>query len=986
MSVWTYICCACPVILLQLLFVPVASAPLPAITECQQDLTTVWHLILFFATNYAAHAATNPSYFDSQVYVHIWRLKAWLSWPVICALFLPYGGAYRSSLLMMAMVRMSYIGLDEVSVALVSGAMLVVARTTLWTPPIWPEEVPVQLPEEFFNITESEAEQISAKFVLDDSIAGVPTAQVEPDKCDVFGGAQLPDGYELRCLSPDLKWISAASNAKVLPPPIAFAKALLRSNVEDTAHIKLCRPRRWMKALLSVVQLVSASITLYNTRGDQLSRFGYAAYGLSVIPYALMSFINLLCNISMGEWPCRYVLRTAILEEAMRRTGSRVDGAVGTVREVAPESTGADMSAPERPHLKDGYTLASLSVELPETEKPSVDDRPKLVVSVGDFRRKFRFDPDAAGGDAGIRLFNFKIADLNDRIFPSALSPEKGRGWGIIGNIPSERTWIWWGYVFADVLCILLPTAAIFLPYVIINFLTGYKAQSSTVAERAWMTSWLVYCAIFTHNALVIPVLSAPILTSSRCQKDLTIIWDLILFFITNYVAHAATTPGLIGTLDPAVYIGYKTWISIPSIFALFLPYGGLVRSICIMVGISSLSPFGLDEVTMALLSGTIVLVARDPRRWQPSQTEELIWVKLPAMFHDITDEEASRSLAQFKVEGPNFPVVKIDSNKYNMFGETVLPPGYLFCSVRTDVSMFIQPLCEAYIKEYMLLVRGPQASTIRPDMMRLGFNNKEVSADHVGAIRNLLRSNLISAIVTLYASWGDQISRFGYAVYGLSVIPYALMSLVNLLCNLSIGDMSCRYVLHTGVCAEAAGRNGARLHGMVASTVPRALAETNSIGTDSDPVDTADPADEFVFAFLSIEESEGPDVDHKVLAVRSGGTIKRFKLHSDDTPVEGAHTFHVSSINNYPLRTPRAPVAGAAETSPPKWAMTMLGSIMTLLYLPYIVLSLLTGFQANNSTLFERESMIFWLVFDCERLGQAHYFGALLVSVSHLQ
>ncbi|EED79054.1 predicted protein [Postia placenta Mad-698-R] len=194
-------------------------------------------------------------------------------------------------------------------------------------------------------------------------------------------------------------------------------------------------------------------------------------------------------------------------------------------------------------------------------------------------------------------------------------------------------------------------------------------------------------------------------------------------------------------------------------------------------------------------------------------------------------------------------------------------------------------------------------------------------------------------------------------------------------------------------------------------SAVPRALAETNSIGTDSDPVDTADPADEFVFAFLSIEESEGPDVDHKVLAVRSGGTIKRFKLHSDDTPVEGAHTFHVSSINNYPLRTPRAPVAGAAETSPvrhgpsdtdirsprrfeendpypskPKWAMTMLGSIMTLLYLPYIVLSLLTGFQANNSTLFERESMIFWLVFDCERLGQAHYFGALLVSVSHLQ
>jgi len=66
----------------------------------------------------------------------------------------------------------------------------------------------------------------------------------------------------------------------------------------------------------SVAQLILSCITIYRARGSQLARYGYAAFGLSVFPYTVMSFVNLVFVGILGEYPSLYIMRTAVLDEA----------------------------------------------------------------------------------------------------------------------------------------------------------------------------------------------------------------------------------------------------------------------------------------------------------------------------------------------------------------------------------------------------------------------------------------------------------------------------------------------------------------------------------------------------------------------------------------------------------------------------------------------------------------------------------------------
>lgn len=52
-----------------------------------------------------------------------------------------------------------------------------------------------------------------------------------------------------------------------------------------------------------MVQIVFGMSTLYRTKGNQIERYGYAAYGLTVTPYALMSILNLAGNLMRPDYP-----------------------------------------------------------------------------------------------------------------------------------------------------------------------------------------------------------------------------------------------------------------------------------------------------------------------------------------------------------------------------------------------------------------------------------------------------------------------------------------------------------------------------------------------------------------------------------------------------------------------------------------------------------------------------------------------------------
>ncbi|EED79278.1 predicted protein [Postia placenta Mad-698-R] len=377
---------------------------------------------------------------------------------------------------MMLAASCSSLVLGDVGVAMLSGAMIIVAWTSLWEPPIDREElVYVQLPEGFLDMSEEDmagylatidVESIGEEFDVFDSVQG-----------GTFGELNLPDDYACCIHHFYAGW--------------TFPQILI-SNVQDVSSIKLHRPTSWLKAILSIIQVVSAILTLYNSRSDQLMRYGYAAYGLSVTPYTIMSLINLLYAGQVGEWPCLYILHTPILEEAECREDAPFTGVIGRVRPLpSTEEISGDPSI--QPCIREGYTATFLSLEYTDDLQPVTALR-TLVVRVDDAIRRLKFYPGASSSNIVLR---FGVASMTDRTlplpdslwFPKGLDPstflENPKLSDCLAFVP-----MYWFVAVNYVLAAVFANAVIASPYVVMLILTHFKVQSSTLADRAWMVSW----------------------------------------------------------------------------------------------------------------------------------------------------------------------------------------------------------------------------------------------------------------------------------------------------------------------------------------------------------------------------------------------------------------------------------------------------------------------------------------------------------------
>lgn len=137
---------------------------------------------------------------------------------------------------------------------------------------------------------------------------------VQPNR-KVPGLTLLPKGYELAIL-PDNATIVANTDA-------------------ETENFKISSSYNFAQVVVSIVQLVASSITLYRTRGDQLIQYGYAAFGLTVLPYVTMSIVNFVGNLATPNYQAMYLVHSPELEEAKERGGS-FDGTIGKLLEAEP--------------------------------------------------------------------------------------------------------------------------------------------------------------------------------------------------------------------------------------------------------------------------------------------------------------------------------------------------------------------------------------------------------------------------------------------------------------------------------------------------------------------------------------------------------------------------------------------------------------------------------------------------------------------------
>ena len=97
---------------------------------------------------------------------------------------------------------------------------------------------------------------------------------------------ELPSGYKYTIVPPN------AVVTNIFPTPATSATS-----------IHLAQSRDFVKILIALFQVVYSSWTLYEARGDQIERFGYVAFSLTVTPYAVMSVINLMGGLLAPVYP-----------------------------------------------------------------------------------------------------------------------------------------------------------------------------------------------------------------------------------------------------------------------------------------------------------------------------------------------------------------------------------------------------------------------------------------------------------------------------------------------------------------------------------------------------------------------------------------------------------------------------------------------------------------------------------------------------------
>jgi hypothetical protein len=170
-------------------------------------------------------------------------------------------------------------------------------------------------------------------------------------ECQIHGICNLPLGYTLsvvhsRTRLRDLEgkevppeipkeqqhwWRKSRS---VVAPETSPASLDAESKPEDICRCtSIASVYSFSKGIMAIFQTVYASMTLYQTRGSQISHYGYAAYGLTVVPYLLMSVINLLGTLLTPDYPTMYLVRSEVMVEAVRPEGAKFEGVVGKLIE-----------------------------------------------------------------------------------------------------------------------------------------------------------------------------------------------------------------------------------------------------------------------------------------------------------------------------------------------------------------------------------------------------------------------------------------------------------------------------------------------------------------------------------------------------------------------------------------------------------------------------------------------------------------------------
>lgn len=318
----------------------------------------------------------------------------------------------------------------------------------------------------------------------------------------VFGTYKLPEGYEL-----------AYVPANAIVEPLSFSSDGSDQNAAPKPELTLTSSYSFASALVSIIQIIYALTGLYRSRGNQVSNYGYAAFSFTVLPYVIMSFVNLLGNLVTPRYSTLYLVRSEMMDEASRR-GGEFQGVVGNLESVHLEvedafvfSAALKESAQERWEFQLGEDIyLPGEVEPMTTEKHELASNPDEerieIDPVASHAVKLTFSADENELKPTAQSSDTRETD-EKRKQKKKKSKEDKKPFLLCPNcyyfkttkasrdnflsIANPKQFHYVGEWLIRLVRILVGS----LPLAVIGGMSQFKIDSSTVAQRAWTMSWL---------------------------------------------------------------------------------------------------------------------------------------------------------------------------------------------------------------------------------------------------------------------------------------------------------------------------------------------------------------------------------------------------------------------------------------------------------------------------------------------------------------
>ncbi|KAJ7854023.1 hypothetical protein B0H13DRAFT_2358674 [Mycena leptocephala] len=482
-----------------------------------------------------------------------------------------------------------------------------------------------------------------------------------------------------------------------------------------------------------------------------------------------------------------------------------------------------------------------------------------------------------------------------------------------------------------------------------------------------------------THN-ITIPVPDGSIIygDSTLCTPASPV--DIIIFYIANYFAHVATIRSYPGESGIASYLRY--------LLALFFPASGLVR------GLNALlrrGRFANGALYQAAHSGALCMVVRN-NDWKPEDGFETTNIRLKlgsgflgrvlafknfvpkGIMKSIGDNEwpdltttptvlrayippyarESGSAGSFEDTGDFY----VDTRSRNVHGVHHLPPGYSFAHVPRDATL------------------EPLASGVDLVLSANWNVTKALAA---------LIQGVYSAYTLYHSQAGGQVQRYGYAAFGLTVLPYTTMTMVNLVANMLTPDYTTLYVVGSEILTEAGQRldAGPVFHGLVGNLV--SVNGTPPIDNGYQwGIDTPDPCEELWGKFhvatnggIDITWAKSKSQPHTVpgtdgatsnppdteLARLDGGDVSESVTKPPPLDVSTIQTLSQLPDSHISLQVPAcAPFARSENTLPPSSILVINVTLVINAVIVLLLGYLSEWFNPGASTRAQRGWTMSWL------------------------